>query len=69
MFNKIVAMIVDKLVDKLVVIVSKKLELEMAVIGMSREAKELQEEVDNANTDEERRAVLRKISNLHKYKL
>lgn len=67
MLNSILGLFVSKLVDRLVVLVEQKLTLQLEINRLGNEAVELQKEVDLARTDEERSAVLKKISNLHKF--
>jgi hypothetical protein len=66
MIEKIIGLFIGKLVDKMVDLVEKKLTLALQISQMSLEAQELEKEVQNARTDEERSAVLRKIANLHR---
>lgn len=65
MIEKILGLFIGKLVDRMVVLIDQKLTLQLDINRLSMEAKKLEEEVQNARTDEERSAVLRKIANLH----
>jgi hypothetical protein len=65
MIEKLLSLFIGKLVDRMVILVEKKLTLALQINQMSRDAQELEKEVQNARTDEERSAVLRKIARLH----
>lgn len=65
MLEKIASLFIGKLVDRMVVLIEKKLSLQLDIQRMSLQAQELEKEVQNARTDEERSAVLRKIARLH----
>lgn len=69
MLNAILGLFAEKLVDRLVILVEKKLALQLEISRLSLEAAELQKEVEAASTDWERSAVLKKIANLHKFTL